>query len=816
MPDLKLNVDLLAKDLKTLVGEQAAKVLNDPLEVGKKIIEDIPVAIFGRQPNLITDVTNIINDTVHLAVDSGITIFNAIPSTTPAPSFPELPGNINAGSGKIITNTTTTAGASIGELSWLIYTGNAQTNPAITSKWKLENFSETTSGSDTSIYVNTKDKQVAITFEGTSPNSAFSTWVLSKDGVSDLEIGLGIIPNQVIEEYQHFTTLIARVENTYGSQGYGISLAGHSAGGAMAQMMAGMYFIDTGVALPALSQEGPGMLRQLQMYAEEQLIAGKSIHLPTGGTLNLSSSTLLQRANKAKAVVNTFSAQDFSNVINLLTEQDVVGQVRYHIDPSKDGHVGINIMMPAILTPRECLQDIDYEAMYPINSLNITTNQLPKDPLNLFPGLSNMDLSRIDRHLPGQSEGLWSGSTLGLYDPKGDIGVGMQIERTNGTPIQKWAGTNTTIPEVEIFGTTTGQVINVGQYVTSKQNALVVSSTGNDTIYGSNNGDLLIGGSGNDTIYGGNGDNYLSGGTGNAKLYGSTGNDIIYAGSGNSYMTGGGGNNLLIGGTGNDTFYWSKGNDIMFNGQAGGNYDFIIANGATGNSELKWERNFKNIGSSLVEIQGDINKNSHLLFNFVDEIRFADMQWSQAGNDITMVDHMGNKTGTVTFKNATQAFSQNNGQLDFQFTNGSLYVSDETYHVVAGIGTLSAVDNSKYKGNIIVGGVGNNTMVSGSGNDLLFGGVGTDVFVFDNNFGHDQIVSSNSNDTVKFNKMFDAKEFFINKKADNLVINYQQSGTTTTSVLTLDNWYASSDKVNQFTFNDATYSISNNYFQKIS
>jgi len=803
---------MLVSDVNNLIVDQTLKVIADPVGVVEEYAEDLSINILGRQPNLLEDTVDILENAVQIVVDTGINVFNALPSTTPVPVFQEVAGNINARAGKVIVNTTTVSGASIGDLSWLIYTQNKATNTVMSEKWKLYNFTETVSGYDSSTYVDVANKQVAITFEGTCPDSPLSTWVLSEDGVSDLEIGLGLIPNQMREGYERFKTLMTSVQNTYGNQGYGISLAGHSLGGGLAEMMAGMYFIDTGIALPAIAQEAPGMLRQLKMYAEEQLIAGNSIHLPTGGTISVSG-TLLQRAEQAKAIVSTFTGQSFSNVINLLTEQDVVGQVNYNADPSKDGHVGINIITPAILTPRELLGDIDYEALLPINNLGLTTPEMPKDPLNLFPGLSNMDLSRIDRHLPAQSEGLWSGSSLGLYDPKGSIGLGVQIERTNGAPIQNWAGSQTNTPEVKIFGTATGQSIHVDQYVTGEQNALVMSSTGNDIIYGSNNGDMLVGGSGDDIIYGGNGDNYISGGTGNAKLYGGTGNDIIYAGKGNSYMTGGGGSNLLFGGTSSNTFYWENGNDTMFNGQAGGTYNFIVANGAIGNSELKWERNFTNIGNSTVDIQGAMNTSSHLLFNFVDEIRFQDMKWSQSGNDIVMTDNLGDKAGTVTFKNAFTAFANNKDQLDFKFTNGHVYVDDVQYHVRAGAGTVTALEDAKYKGNVMVGSTGNDTLVAGSGNDLLFGGVGADAFVFNNNFGNDAIIGSGVQDKVQFNSVFNSTEFTAKHTGNDLVIGYQQRGTSTVNELTINNWFSASDKVNDFVFSDGShYQISNTSF----
>jgi Ca2+-binding RTX toxin-like protein len=812
--DLKMDIKVLADDVGTIITDQTAKVVSDPVGVLKTVLSDSQIALLGRQPDPVADLKNLVQYPVTIVESAALEVFNALPGHTPAPVFQEQTGAIDGGPGKVIAGNFG-SGASLGDLSWLIYTENEQTNPAITAKWKRDQFVETTSGYDSSIYVDAANKQVAITFEGTVPNSAFSDWVLSKDGVADLQIGLGVIPPQMMEGYQQFKTMIAKVQNNF--QGYGISLAGHSLGGGLAEMMSGMYYLDTGIALPTLAQESPGMLRQLKEYAEEQLLAGNTIHLPSGGTVKLTAGTLLARANEAKAITGTFQGQQFSNVINLLTEQDPVGQVNYSANPGLDGHVGVNIITPAVLTPRESLQDIDYSGLMGPDRLHLTTGKMPNDPLGLFPGLSNLNITRIDRHLPAQSEALWSGSSLGLYEPNGNIGVGAQLERTNGTPIQVWDGSQLSIPEVEIFGTNTGQDVQVANYVKDNQNALYLGSSGNDIVFGSNNGDMLIAGSGDTSIFGGNGDNYISGGSGKDFLYGGSGNDILYAGSGTSFLNGGGGNNLLIGGTGNDTFYWGgTGSDLMYNGQAGGNYDFIVAAGADGNSEIKWERNFTNIGSNRVDIQGAMASGSSLLFNFADEIRLEDMKWTQNGNDITMTDNGGNRTADVTFTNAVQSFAENNGKLNFQFTDGSLYVDDKKYNVVAGTGNLSAVDNSQYAGNFIISGNGNNTLNAGQGNDLLFGGVGNDVFNFNGNFGKDQIVSSKNGDTVKFNNVFNASEYSLQESGNDLVIDYQQAGTAAASSLTINNWYTSGNKVNQFAFADGNYTINNQHFVKIT
>ena len=60
---------------------------------------------------------------------------------------------------------------------------------------------ETSHGFNSVTYVNEADKQVVITLEGTQANSDLSPLWLSKDGLADLEICLGVIPPQMREGY---------------------------------------------------------------------------------------------------------------------------------------------------------------------------------------------------------------------------------------------------------------------------------------------------------------------------------------------------------------------------------------------------------------------------------------------------------------------------------------------------------------------------------------------------------------------------------------------------------------------------------------
>ena len=794
------NISVATDQILNTVGAVTKRFINDPKEVIEDVVEDTKIAIFGHDgPHIIRDTVSFVKGVATINADIATKIFNALPSSTNSPTYERQEGAVSAGAGVIVESKFTT-GASLGDLSWLIYKGRMISNSEITDKWRLYKEVETSHGFNCRTYVDEANKQVAITLEGTQANSDLSPLWLSKDGLADLEIGLGVIPPQMREGYEQFKVVVADVMNKFGSD-YGISVAGHSLGGGLAQMMPGMYFIDTGVALPTLAEAGPGMLNQLKIYAEQQLIAGNTIHLPSGGTAKLQSGTVLQRADEAKAIVNTFKAQDFSFVTNLITVSDPVGAVNYNIDPDKDGHVGVNLIVPYLLTTREDMQDLESVVMDPVNHLNIVTPELT-DKL----GLGNISATRFDRHEPDQSIALWSGTAVGFKDPS-RIGVGSAVYRGYLDPREVWSGSNLGLSEVTMFGSDQNDLITASDRAT-----LVLAGDGNDVIYAGNVGSMLSGGNGNDYIYGGDGDDYLAGDAGNDFLYGGKGNDIMYGGEGDDYLDGGAGDDLLFGGAGDDTLVWSAGNDILCGNE--GNDTLIIKDNVVGNSQIKWERNFTNFGHDTVAFEGAMAKDSSILLNFADEIRFQDMKWSVNGNDIVMTDKLGDKTASVTFKNAFETFGQNSGKIDFQFTNGSLYVDDVRYAVSAGNGEIKANTDTQYKGSFLVGSAENDTLYSGKGNDLLFGGTGANTFVFDNTFGNDCIVGSNKNDVVKFDNVFDSKEYTITQEDNNLVISYQQSGLNSTSSLVISDWFASGDRVNTFEFNNASYKIEGTNFVK--
>lgn len=788
-----------AQQVGETIGAVTGRIISDPRGAVEDVVNDTKVAIFGHHGvHPLTDAVNFVKGAVDVTRDAALNIFNLFPAGTTDVGQTRYKNAVSAAEGATVTSAFTT-GPSLGDMSWLIYRGRLVSNPEMMSKWQLYRDDETTHGFNSRTYVNEADKQVVITLEGTQANSDLSPLWLSKDGLADAEIGAGVIPPQMREGYEEFKNIVADVMGNYVDNGYSFSVAGHSLGGGLAQLLPGMYYIDTGVALPTLAEAGPGMLNQLKLYAEEQLLAGKAIHLPNGEVTRLTKLTTLGRANEAKAIVSTFEAQDFSFVKNLITALDPVGAVNYNRDASKDGHIGVDMIVPYLLTTREDMQDLEASVVDSVNWKNLVTPELTERL-----GFGGIHATRFDRHEPDQSIALWSGTAVGYKDPS-RIGVGSAVYRDYLEPRKVWSGSRLGLPEDTTFGTEKNDTI-----MTTDKATQVLAGAGNDTIIGGNGGNMLSGGYGDDYIVGGSGDDYLAGDEGDDSLYGQEGNDILYGGDGNDYLDGGKGDDLLFGGAGNDTLVWQEGNDILC-GQEGDD-TFAIRQGATGNAEIKWERNYTNFGKDNVVIEGALGEASSLNFNFADEIRVQDMRWSTDGKDIVMTDTLGNETASVTFENAYEAFAANSGNLTFQFTNGRLYKDDTHFDVQAGSGTLTATDKDGLTGSFLVGGSEDDTLVSGKGDDYMFGGSGKDTYSFAGSFGSDTIVGLDEDDYISFDDAYAESDYALSRSGSDLVISHT-SGSTQLGSVTLSDWYAGHTTQN-LSFAGTSYQVAGTQLKK--
>ncbi len=689
--------------------------------------------------------------------------------------------------------------ASLGDISWLIYRWRLESNSAMNEKW--QNLSQydikTPAGFDGRVFLNQETKQLVVVCEGTQADKRGGNTWLSEDGTADAKIGLGMTPTQTKEGYAWFKDLMNKLTDKYGPH-YGIVLGGHSLGGANAQMISGMYGIDTGKKVPTVCEAGPGMLAQLQDYAYDQIMAGNKVYLPNGKTVQLATGLThyFSRRSQAAALSEAIQGDDFSNIINLITTADPVGNIGFNQNPRKDHHVGASVEVPWLLTARETMQDSDYEASKDKMAKNSATPGWLGD-------FSNIQYRRFDRHVPEQSDALWSGTTPGLLKDNAKDCYDFSA------PLRTWSGSQLAVPS----RTLTAE--NGDDYISGSDAAeMIFAQDGNDRIFAGAGGDLVSGGFGNDLVYGGAGDDYLAGGDGNDALYGDAGNDILFGGAGADLLSGDANDDLLFGGDGNDTLYWTSGNDILIGGAGDDSFVLGSDNGAAGDVTLKWERNFSSFGNDNVKLQ-NITTSSHLLFSFADEIRLNDMNFERNGNALLLRDSKA--ANSVSFLDAFTSFEALNGKIDFKFTNGKLYKEDQLFNVRTGHGSVSAANDNRYSGSFLFGSDGDDILSAGQGSDLLFGGNGRDLFSFGEKFGCDRIIAGDIDDAVSFSAAFDTSAFKLSQSGQDLVIAYDSSDRQNTGTLSLNNWFASDAHINKFSFSgNASYKIENNSFVKLT
>ncbi|PPK40706.1 heme peroxidase [Pseudomonas laurylsulfatiphila] len=101
-------------------------------------------------------------------------------------------------------------------------------------------------------------------------------------------------------------------------------------------------------------------------------------------------------------------------------------------------------------------------------------------------------------------------------------------------------------------------------------NDILISSEGDDTVWGDGGNDRIDGGDGNDQLRGGTGDDIITDTGGDDNIQGGDGNDVLHGGNGVNLIIGGFGNDFIvtgedaseaIGGQGNDFILGSKANE---------------------------------------------------------------------------------------------------------------------------------------------------------------------------------------------------------------------------------------------------------------
>ncbi|WP_239362970.1 calcium-binding protein [Snodgrassella communis] len=279
---------------------------------------------------------------------------------------------------------------------------------------------------------------------------------------------------------------------------------------------------------------------------------------------------------------------------------------------------------------------------------------------------------------------------------------------------------------------------------------------------------------------------------------GSDGNDILIGTNllgGRDILQGGAGDDVLIGGIGNDELDGGAGSDVYEFARGFGRD--IIRNHDTGVNKVDKIRFTDGIVQDEVIFARDGN---HLLL----KIRGTSDQITVV-NFFTGDGHGGDQIDVVEFADGSQLDVEAIKVLLLKPTAGNDvligYESDDTLiglggnDVLKGHGGNDFLDGGDGDDNldggagndVLIGGAGNDfiyggdgddTINGGTGNDYLEGGIGSDLFVFDKNFGHDQLLEFNPSgkdvNTVFFNN-WSKYDFTYSRKGQDLYITAKYS-----------------------------------------
>ncbi|WP_122290019.1 calcium-binding protein [Pseudomonas savastanoi] len=282
--------------------------------------------------------------------------------------------------------------------------------------------------------------------------------------------------------------------------------------------------------------------------------------------------------------------------------------------------------------------------------------------------------------------------------------------------------------------------------------AAVITTDGNDNVWGYATDDTLSGGqgddslygqAGNDTLQGGAGDDSLSGESGDDTLLGDAGNDYLSGGSGidqlsggdgGDYLAGGEGNDALAGDAGNDTLYGDSGNDQL-DGGTGNDY----LTGGDGSDVYRFSRGWGQ--DSINNYDSSAGKTDAI--EFAADIFPADIIVTRSGSDLVL--SLKNATDRITIS----GYFQNDGVTPYalekvRFADGTEWNLDQ----IKALSTVTTDGNDNLwdyaTDDALNGGLGDDSLYGQAGNDTLQGGAGADSL--SGEAGNDALFGEEGND----------------------------------------------------------------------
>lgn len=345
-------------------------------------------------------------------------------------------------------------------------------------------------------------------------------------------------------------------------------------------------------------------------------------------------------------------------------------------------------------------------------------------------------------------------------------------------------------------------------------NDYIEAGSGDDVLMGRGGNNTIVGGAGEDTIYAGSastsgdpasweisdtGSNDVQGGTGNSLIFGAGGSDTLIAGDGNSTVYGGAGSESIVGGSGDDLLVGGTGNDTI---QAGGNgNDTLVAQSSAtstsviyggGGTDLIQGGDGTNTlyagdggtASAPTQVQADLNDAASLTTIYgglgVDQIYggvgTSVIYAGDGGSGLGPTSVIAGSGDTTVYGGAGVDYIQGGSGTDALYAGDGGTESDATT-VVAGTGNATlyggagcAVLGDTVNGSdlLVAGsgddtlwGIGNDTLESGEGDDHFDANSGNETYLFNPDFGADQITQSSGTANLEFAPGIEASDLTV-------------------------------------------------------
>ena len=164
-------------------------------------------------------------------------------------------------------------------------------------------------------------------------------------------------------------------------------------------------------------------------------------------------------------------------------------------------------------------------------------------------------------------DGILEDDPLTLVDESADNLPG-NADPDSGDPLLPWVirdNPNTVGPDTNYLQYTGDEHVVLGG---SDSADILISSIGDDTIWGDAGNDRIEGGDGNDQIRGGSGDDILTDIGGDDNIQGDDGNDVISSGNGINLILGGFGQDFIVTGEDSSEAFGGPGNDFILGSNA--------------------------------------------------------------------------------------------------------------------------------------------------------------------------------------------------------------------------------------------------------